>query len=153
MQQHQNPYPKLALMALLSFVAMYILMYAMVNAFSEVYNNVNQAYMAAVMAAPMVPIELWLMKSVYKDRRMNMLFLAGSVVLGVLAFTGIRQQTAVGNRQFLRSMIPHHSGAILMCAESPISDPRIQDLCRRIIESQRQEIAEMESLLADPALR
>lgn len=153
MQQHQNHYAKLTLMALLSFVAMYILMYAMVDSASSIYHNVNQAYMAALMAAPMVPIELWLMSSMYKDRRRNMLFLAGSVALGVLAFAAIRQQTAVGDRQFLRSMIPHHSGAILMCGEAPIADPRIQDLCRRIIASQRQEIAEMETLLADPTLR
>jgi uncharacterized protein (DUF305 family) len=28
-------------------------------------------------------------------------------------------QGAVGDDQFLRSMIPHHSGAILMCEQGP----------------------------------
>ena len=37
----ENHYQQLAVMAVLSFVAMYILMYAMVNAFGDVYNNVN----------------------------------------------------------------------------------------------------------------
>ena len=149
----QNHYPKLLAMAALSFVAMYVLMYAMVDSASSIYNNVNQAYMAALMAAPMVPIELWLMASMYKDRRRNMVFLGASVALGVLAFAAIRQQTAVGDRQFLRSMIPHHSGAILMCREASVSDPRVAELCTQIIDSQRREIDQMKELLADPSIR
>jgi uncharacterized protein (DUF305 family) len=60
----------------------------------------------------------------------------------------IRKQTAIGDDQFLRSMIPHHAGAILMCAEAPISDPAVIELCRSIIASQQQEIAQMKALLA-----
>jgi hypothetical protein len=56
-RQHR-PYARLALMAALSFVAMYVLMYAMVAEWRDVYPNINQAYMAALMAAPMVVIEL-----------------------------------------------------------------------------------------------
>ena len=44
-------------------------------------------------------------------------------------------------------MIPHHSGAILMCQEASITDPDIQSLCREIIDAQRREIAQMEALL------
>ena len=44
-------------------------------------------------------------------------------------------------------MIPHHSGAILMCRESALTDPRVRDLCQRIIDSQQREIEEMETLL------
>lgn len=61
--EHQisNPYRQLLLMAVLSFVSMFVLMYAMVARFSDIYPNFNQVYMAALMAAPMVAIELALM--------------------------------------------------------------------------------------------
>lgn len=66
---------------------------------------------------------------------------AGSFVL-------IRTQTTVGDRQFLRSMIPHHSGAILMCREAPIRDAEIKALCGGIIRSQQREIDQMKTILA-----
>ena len=68
------------------------------------------------------------------------------VVFGV-SYYGMRTQWAVGDEQFLKSMIPHNSGAILMCQEASITDPDIQSLCREIIDSQRREIAQMEAIL------
>jgi len=53
----------------------------------------------------------------------------------------------VGNGQFLRSMIPHHSSAIFMCDRASITDPEITALCRQIVESQREEIAQMQQML------
>jgi uncharacterized protein (DUF305 family) len=35
---------------------------------------------------------------------------------------------AVGDKQFLRSMIPHHAGAILMCEKASIKDAEIRAL-------------------------
>lgn len=143
----KSHYRSLALMVLLSFIAMYVLMYAMVNAFANVFHNVNQAYMAGLMAAPMGIIELALMRHMYKDRRANAAVVAGSVVLFAVSWIGVRQQVAVGDQQFLRSMIPHHAGAILMCEQASLSDSGVRDLCRRILDSQRSEIAEMKAAL------
>jgi uncharacterized protein (DUF305 family) len=61
----------------------------------------------------------------------------------------IRQQTLVSDRQFLRSMIPHHAGAILMCRQAPIADPEIQRLCTTIISSQQAEIDQMKAKLRE----
>jgi uncharacterized protein (DUF305 family) len=55
----------------------------------------------------------------------------------------IRQQTAISDQQFLRSMIPHHAGAILMCEQAQIIDPQIEKLCGAIISSQQAEIQQM----------
>ena len=140
-------YRHLLIMAILSFIAMYILMYAMVNTLDDVYNNFNQLYMAGLMAAPMVLIELFVMRSMYQDKRLNTIIIAGSVIVGLVFFLLIRQQTAISDRQFLRSMIPHHSGAILMCEQASIQDPEIQGLCATIIESQQEEINQMETIL------
>jgi hypothetical protein len=134
-------------MAVLSFISMYILMYSMVNTLGNVYNNFNQFYMAGLMAAPMVIFELLIMKSMYPDKRLNLVILAISLIALVSFFLFIRQQTAIGDQQFLRSMIPHHSGAILMCEESSIQDPEIQELCGTIISSQQAEIDQMEAIL------
>ena len=64
-----------------------------------------------------------------------------------------RHQIAVGNIQFLRSMIPHQSSAILMCQEAEITDPDTIVLCRQILRTQRDEIEQMEKLLARLRLR
>ena len=143
----ENHYLHLAIMAVLSFIAMYGLMYAMVDSFASVYNNVNQAYMAGLMAAPMVVIELLVMRAMYHDKRLNAAIIGASVIVGVLLFVFIRQQTAVGDRQFLRSMIPHHSGAILMCGKASVQDAEILKLCEAIVSSQQQEIDQMRAIL------
>jgi hypothetical protein len=88
----EDHYRKLWIMAILSFLSMYILMYAMVNSISNVFNNVNEFYMAGLMAAPMIPIEIFLMRSMYKDPRRNALIIAISLILGLAFFLLIRQQ-------------------------------------------------------------
>jgi uncharacterized protein (DUF305 family) len=133
----------------LSFAAMYLLMYAMVDRFDNVYGNLNQAYMAGLMAAPMVLIELAVMRSMYTDKRRNAVFAGVATLVLVLFWLGIRQQAAIGNAQFLRSMIPHHAGAILMCQEAPVDNPAIGALCKDIVASQQAEIDQMKRLLAE----
>jgi hypothetical protein len=141
-------YGHLAIMTLLSFIAMFILMYAMVDRFANVYPNVNQAYMAGLMAAPMVLIELAVMRSMYPDMRKNLVFAGIAALALVLFFVGIRAQTAVGNVQFIKSMIPHHSGAILMCGRASLSDGELRKLCADIIDGQQKEIDQMKAILA-----
>ena len=143
----QSHYGRLLLMVLLSFIAMYVLMYAMVNSFANVYMNINQVYMAGLMAAPMGAIELALMGAMYRDKRMNRLVMAGSIVALAVFWILIRQQTIVSDRQFLRSMIPHHAGAILMCEEAPLQDAEIKALGKEIVGSQRTEIDQMKAKL------
>jgi small-conductance mechanosensitive channel len=143
-----HSYIRLAVMAVLSFVSMYVLMYAMVDRFDNVFHSLNQAYMAGLMAAPMVVIEILLMGSMYGNRRLNAALIVVSVLAAFALFLLIRQQTAIADRQFLRSMIPHHAGAILMCEEAPLKDTEVRKLCASIIASQRAEIAQMKALLA-----
>ncbi len=148
---YKNMYLSLGMMVILMFAAMYVLMYAMVDTFSDVYPSLNQFYMAALMTAPMIVIELALMWSMYKNPQANAVILVVSVLAGVAFFAAIRAQTAVADTQFLKSMIPHHSGAILMCQRASITDQRIKDLCKEIIASQRAEIGRMNAILATPA--
>jgi len=143
----QHHYGRLALMMGVSFIAMYLLMYAMVDRLDNVFNSFNQFYMAGLMTAAMLVIELALMGGMYPSKKLN----AALWVIGLVALAGfwtlIRQQTAITDRQFLRSMIPHHAGAILMCEQASIRDPQIVQLCEEIKASQRAEITQMKALL------
>jgi hypothetical protein len=149
-QEHESHYGRLGVMTALSFIAMYLLMYAMVDRLDNVYLNFNQVYMAGLMAAPMVLIELALMRSMYHNQRLNAAIAAGAVVAAVVLVLFIRRQTAVGDPEFLRSMIPHHASAILMCQQASIEAPEIKQLCNRpqgILESQQAEIDQMKAML------
>jgi len=146
---HDPHYRYLLIMTVLSFISMYILMYAMVNTIGNVYNNFNQFYMAGLMTAPMVLIELFVMRSMYQNKRRNALIVAASVIVGLVFFLLIRQQTAISDKQFLRSMIPHHAGAILMCEHASIQDTEIKALCETIISSQQAEIDQMKAKLLE----
>jgi hypothetical protein len=143
----ENHYRHLLIMAVLSFLAMYILMYAMVDVIGNVYNNFNQFYMAGLMTAPMVLIELLVMRAMFQNQRLNLLIVAVSVIALPGFFLLIRAQAAISDKQFLRSMIPHHGGAILMCERASIQDPEIQELCGTIIASQQAEIDQMKVIL------
>jgi uncharacterized protein (DUF305 family) len=73
---------------------------------------------------------------------------AGLVALAILWML-IRQHTGISDKQFLRSMIPHHGAAILMCKKAPIQDSRIRELCRQIISGQQAEIDQMKARLRE----
>ena len=141
-------YGRFAWMLGLSFVAMYVLMYAMVDRLGNAVPNINQFYMAGLMTAPMAILEIVLMGRMYPDKRKNItILLLGAVVLAACWF-GIRWQAGVGDRQFLKSMIPHHAGAILMCEQAKLTTPDVRVLCEGIVKAQEDEIAQMRALLA-----
>jgi DUF305 family protein family protein len=141
-------YFHLAVMATVSFLVMYGLMYAMVDTFSNVFPNLNQLYMAGLMTAAMVIIELLVMRSMYPDKKANLAIMGASTIALVAFWFAIRAQTGITDRQFLKSMVPHHGGAILMCDEAELSDPELQSLCTSIRGSQQREIDFMKNKLA-----
>ena len=143
----ESHYRHLLMMAVLSYISMYILMYAKVNTIDNVFNNFNQFYMAGLMTAPMVLIELFVMRSMFPNKQRNALIIAVSIVAALVFFLLIRQQVAISDKQFLRSMIPHHAGAILMCEQASIVDPEIKELCGTIASSQQTEIDQMKAIL------
>lgn len=116
MKSHHSahPYRMLALNLALSAVIMYFVMFAMIDGLADFFHNLNMLYMAFMMVAPMGVLMLLMMGSMYSNKKLNLALHAGFIALFLLASAGIRTQTPIGDVQFLRSMIPHHSGAILM---------------------------------------
>jgi uncharacterized protein (DUF305 family) len=135
---------------IVSTIIMYVVMFEMIRGWGEFIQNVNFFYMALTMAMPMGVLMLLMMGSMYADRKLNLILYIALGAIFVLAFVTVRTQALVGDTQFVRSMIPHHSGAILMCKEASIRDPEIRDLCFKpngIVRSQEREIGQMKQIL------
>ncbi len=152
MEQHgdmkQGHYRGLAVEIVLDFIVMYFVMYTMIATVAHFRFNLNNVYMTLMMVAPMTVIMLVSMRSMFPSRRINLAVGAAAILVFAVSFIGMRTQAGIGNAEFLRAMIPHHSGAILMCEQATLTDPEIKALCGDIVASQRKEIAQMEALLA-----
>ena len=146
--QTQRHYWLLGANLLISTVIMYFVMFTMIWSTADLFHNLNTFYLALMMATPMGVLMLLFMGSMYGNARVNAALYAAFVLIFALSFYAMREQSLIGDRQFLRSMIPHHSGAILMCREAAIEDPEIRTLCAGIIESQAREIELMKRMLA-----
>lgn len=146
-QHDTGAYRRLAVELTIDFVIMYFVMYTMIESVGHLYLNVNNLYMTLMMVAPMGVVMLVSMRSMFRNKSVNVAIAATAAAVFVSSFAAMRTQAAVGDQQFLRSMIPHHSGAILMCEQASLSDPEIVALCRDIVASQKAEIAKMEQLL------
>ena len=143
----RHHYRMLGINLMLSLVIMYVAMFAMIWTWGEFVQNINFLYMALVMWAPIAAVMLLTMRPMYPNKKLNGLLYLGFAAVFILSMIGIREQSLVGDQQFLRSMIPHHSGAVLMCEKAKITDPEIQSLCQGIISSQTSEIDQMKAIL------
>ncbi|KQZ61651.1 hypothetical protein ASD67_20865 [Sphingopyxis sp. Root1497] len=140
-------YRSLAWQTLVGGVIMYMVMFVMIDRLSSFYNNLNMLYMTLMMVAPMVVLMVVAMPDMFPDKRRNILLLGGASLAFFGSFALIRTQTTIDDSAFLRSMIPHHSGAILMCEQASLTDPEVRALCRGIIAGQKQEIDQMKRIL------
>ncbi len=143
----KSAYRSLAWQTLVSAIIMYLVMFVMIDRLSSFYNNLNMAYMTLMMVAPMVILMIAAMPDMFPNRQRNLVILACSTLAFLGSFALIRTQTTIDDSAFLRSMIPHHSGAILMCEQAKLTDPEVRDLCRGIIAGQKAEIDQMKQIL------
>jgi uncharacterized protein (DUF305 family) len=142
-------YGKLGLVIAVNAVVMFLLTYVLIADIDHFYPNINRMYMTVIMVSPMVILMMLVMRSMYQNKTLNIVLYTLFVVLFVAGVALARTQTPVGDEQFLRSMIPHHSSAIVMCEQADITDPEIADLCEEIVRVQKEEIAIMKEFLED----
>lgn len=142
-------YSRFAAMIATSTVVMFGLMYLNTYAFAHVRFSETRVYMALLMGATMAVIMLAYMLGMYKSRRVNVGIFVGSAAVFALSLWLVRSQVTIGDVAWMKAMIPHHSIAILTSERANISDPRVRDLADQIIQSQREEIAEMERLIEE----
>ena len=144
----KGSYRLLGIEMAIDFVIMYLVMYTMIATLDHFYFNLNNAYMTLMMVAPMTFLMLVFMRSMYQSQRLNWIIGAVAALVFIASFAAMRTQAAIGDKEFLKSMIPHHSGAILMCQQSALADPEIIKLCGEIVKAQETEIAQMKAILA-----
>ncbi|MGI9179072.1 MAG: DUF305 domain-containing protein [Longimicrobiaceae bacterium] len=142
-------YKRFAAMIATSTVVMFGLMYSTAYRLDHVWWSQTRFWMALFMGAAMAVIMLGFMLGMYSDKKRNAAIFAGSAIVFAAALFLVRSQETVGDVAWMKAMIPHHSIAILTSERARISDPRVRKLADEIIQSQRQEIAEMEALIAD----
>ena len=146
-QHKSGHYGRFGVELILEFIVMYLAMYSMIATLDHFRFNLNTVYMALIMLAPMTLVMLVSMRSMFPSPRTNLLFAGGAVIAFLIGFGGMRTQGAVGDKELLRAMIPHHSIAILTSERARIKDPRVRKLADKIIDSQRREIEQMKALV------
>lgn len=142
-------YIRFGAMILTATVIMLGLMYLNTYQLDHVTFSETRTYMAIVMGATMAVVMLGFMLDMYTQKGVNMAILVGSIAVFAGALWLVRSQQTVDDVAYMKAMIPHHSIAILTSERAQIEDPRMRELADAIIETQREEIAEMKALIAD----
>ncbi len=130
-------YKTFILMLILSFFMMYAVMYLNVDQLDHIYLNITRLYMTLLMVSLM-----------YKNKKLNTIIVLSSIAVFTLALIGVRTQTPIGDVQYMKEMIPHHSIAIMTSKNAHLKDPEVKKLAQSIIDAQEKEIAEMKRILA-----
>ncbi len=135
-------------MLFISFVVMYAIMYLNVDQFDHIYINMTRFYITLLMISAMALIMLGMMKMMYQNKKLNVIIVTFSIAVFILALAGVRTQTAIGDVQYMKGMIPHHSIAIMTSKNAHLKDPEVKKLAQSIIDAQEKEIAQMKAMLA-----
>jgi uncharacterized protein (DUF305 family) len=140
-------YSKFFVMLLISFFIMYIAMFLNMDKLRHYHTGTTRIYMAILMVAPMAVVMMLKMGKMYPNKKTNMAICLTAVIAFILVLTGLRTQTPIGDLQYMKAMIPHHSSAIMVSKHANIKDPEVKKLSEQIIQSQEKEIAEMEAMI------
>ena len=144
-----STYLRFGAMILTSMVVMFALMYFNTYAFEHVRWSETRFYMTFIMGAAMAIVMLGYMLGMYKNTKVNIAIFVGSAVALAGALFLVRSQATVGDRSYMKGMIPHHSIAIMTSERANIEDVRVRELADEIIRAQRREIKEMDWLIED----
>lgn len=129
---------------------MYLAMFLNIDRLNHFHNSVTRVYISLLMVAPMSVSMIAFMGGMLPSPNKNKIIIVISLAILALSFAGLRSQTPIGDVQYMKAMIPHHSSAIMVSKHANITDPRVKELRDQIIRSQEEEIAKMEQLLSNP---
>ena len=143
-------YLRFAAMIATSTTVMFVLTYTNAFAWEHVRWSEERFYMAVLMGGAMALVMLAFMRSMmYRNGRLNLVIVGVALALMAGGYTLSRSQALVDDTAYMKGMIPHHSLAILTSERAGIEDVRVRELADGIIAAQREEIKEMDWLIAD----
>lgn len=143
-----DTYPKFLIMLGASFVIMYSVMFLNVAAAEHIHVSLTRTYMALLIVAPMALLMMLMMGHMYPNEARDRVIMGTGTLVFVAALVVLRVQVPIGDKQYMKAMIPHHSSAILTSGEATLKDPEVQELAKSIVEAQKREVAQMEAILA-----
>lgn len=132
-----------------STVIMFFLMYQLVYSWDHALFSLTRLISSLVMGCVMTAVMLAFMWGMYRPDTAKIIVLATAIVGGATLLAVNRSQILIGDADFMKAMIPHHSIAINNARKADIRDPRVRYLADRITRDQVKEITEMKMLLAD----
>ena len=142
-------YLRFAAMIVTGMFVMYWVMFVGSYEWSHIRFSQSRVYMALVMGGTMTLVMLGWMLNMYKNTKANIgIVLVGLMLIGLGTYLD-RSQATVGDVEFMKAMIPHHSLAITRSERFNVEDVRVCDLAVAISEAQRREIDEMDWLIED----
>ena len=139
----------MAIMFIGSFIFMYwIMSMIMVPKIIYVKNSLGNLYLTLGMSFFMVFIEVVMHDMHYGSMSYPYLIFFGS--LTVLSLYMYRKRVYIDDKEYLKEMIEHHSMALLTSEDilKKTNDYHVTKLAKNIIQTQQDEIREMESILA-----
>ncbi|RUW89865.1 DUF305 domain-containing protein [Mesorhizobium sp. M7A.F.Ca.US.011.01.1.1] len=152
MDQHQGMsmgWSRFAAMIITSTVIMFFLMYQLVYSWDHMLFSLTRLISSLVMGCVMTAVMLAFMWRMYQPEVAKIAVLAVAIIGGVALLVVNRSQALIGDTDFMKAMIPHHSIAINNARQADIRDPRVRYLADRITRDQVKEIAEMQMLIED----
>lgn len=144
-----HSYRNFLLMIGTSAALMFCLTYLNTYQMSHIWFSWTRLFMTMIMAGSMALVMLFFMRHMYKDKRANSFIIAASIGLIGLGLWLVRSQATIGDVAWMKAMIPHHSIAILTSERAQLADPRVRELAKGIIATQKREIGKMEALIQD----
>ena len=139
-------YKKFVVTMVISFFIMYVVMFLNIDKLDHYHTSATRIYMALLMVAPMGVVMMLMMGKMYPNKKYNTSIIIGSIVVFGAVLAALRTQSPIGDVQYMKAMIPHHSSAILVSTHANIKDPEVKRLPGQIIKSQEEEIAQMEAI-------
>ena len=139
-------YKMFSIMMAISFLIMYCVMFLNMDKLVHYHTSMTRIYMALLMVAPMAVIMMVMMGNMYPNKKLNISIIIGGIVLFIIILIGLRTQTPIGDVQYMKAMIPHHSSAIMTSKSANIKDSEVRKLADSIIASQEREISQMENI-------
>ena len=108
-----NKYAMFVAMIATATLVMFGMMYLNTCEPSHLYFSQTRAWMAVLMGAAISLIMLGFMLHMYPSRRANLGIVAGGVIAFGVGLWLVRSLSTLGVDSWMKSMIPHHSIAVL----------------------------------------